>query len=232
MHVSPAKAGPNSLFILFFFLMLFSLTGCDQAPPPAPKLTGPAEPAYGDAIMEGSIGDASNLIPYIASDSSSSGITALVYDGLAKFDKNLDIVPSLAESWDISDDGLTITFHLRKGVKWHDGEPFTAEDCLFTYKFVTDPNTPTPYAADFMQIEKAEVLDRHTFRVKYKKPFSRALYAWLSDIVPKHLLEGKEVKDSPLARHPIGTGPYKFVSWKAGTSSVLKSNPDYFDGRP
>ena len=206
--------------------------GCGEPPPPPPELSGPAEPAYGDAIVEGSIGDASNLIPYIASDVSSSEVTGLVYDGLVKFDKNLDIEPSLAESWEVSEDGLTITFHLRKGVKWHDGADFTSADCLFTYRFVTDPETPTPYAADLMEVESAEAPDPYTFRVKYKRPFSRALYAWLGDIVPKHLLEGVKVQESPLARHPIGTGPYTFVSWKAGTSIELKANPDYFGGRP
>lgn len=217
---------------LFFLFAIFILASCNDAPPPLSESSGPAEPAYGDAIVEGSIGDASNLIPYIASDSTSSGVTGLVYDGLLKLDKNLDIEPSLAESWEVSEDGLTITFHLRKGVKWHDGEPFTSQDCLFTYKFVTDPDTPTPYAADLMEIEKAEAPDPYTFRVKYKRPFSRALYAWLGNIVPKHLLEGVAVRDSSLARHPIGTGPYKFVGWKAGSSIELKSNPDYFFGRP
>jgi peptide/nickel transport system substrate-binding protein len=230
-------AAPNSTpgrvaAILLLLVGLALLPGCGDSPPPPPELSGPAEPAYGDAIVEGSIGDASNLIPYIASDTTSSGVTGLVYDGLVKFDKNMDIVPSLAQSWEVSEDGLTITFHLRKGVKWHDGQPFTSADCLFTYRFVTDPETPTPYAADLMEIETAEAPDPYTFQVKYKRPFSRALYAWLGDIVPKHLLEGVKVQESSLARHPIGTGPYKFLSWKAGTSIELKSNPDYFDGRP
>ncbi len=235
MHSNVSLAGSPPLRILFILAFLFFLTSCDNSPPPpspSPQVNSKVKPAYGDAIVEGSIGDASNLIPYIASDTTSSGVTGLVYNGLLKLDKNLDIEPSLADSWEVSRDGLTITFHLHKGVKWHDGEPFTAEDCLFTYNFVTDPETPTPYAADMMEIEKAEVLDQYTFRVRYKRPFSRALYAWLGDIVPKHLLEGVAVRDSTLARHPIGTGPFKFVKWKAGSSSELKANPDYFLGRP
>jgi len=211
--------------------LVLALAACQNEPPP-PKISGPAEPAYGGAMVEGSIGDASNLIPYIASDSASSAVTGLVYNGLVKLDKNLEIVPSLAHKWEISPDGLTITFHLRQGVKWHDGQPLTAEDALFTYKFVTDPQTPTPYAADLLEVEKAEVLDTYTFRVRYKRPFSRALYAWLGDIVPRHLLEGQDVRQSPLARRPVGTGPFMFVSWKTGASIELKANPDYFEGRP
>ena len=227
LDATKALLGKMLLPVLFLFL-----TGCGEQAPPPPKLSGPAVPAYGDAYVEGSLGDASNLIPYLASDTTSSGITGNVYDGLLRFDKNLDLVPNLAESWEISEDGLTITFKLRQGVKWHDGQPFTAEDCVFTWKFVTDPQTPTPYAADMLQIETAEALDPHTFRVRYKRPFSKALYLWLGDIVPKHLLEGQNLADSPLARHPIGTGPYVFVSWKPGASIELKSNPEYFRGRP
>ncbi len=232
MNSNTSCPGLPPLKILLVVLCLFLATACQDTEPPPPQISGPVEPAYGDAIVSGTIGDASNLIPYIGSDVSSSEVTGLVFDGLVKLDKNLEIEPNLAESWEISEDGLTITFHLRQGVKWHDGEPFTAQDCLFTYQFVTDPDTPTPYAADLMQVETAQVLDPYTFRVKYKRPFSRALYAWLGDIVPRHLLEGVNVRESPLARRPIGTGPYKFETWKAGSSIQLKYNPDYFRGRP
>ena len=74
-----------------------------------------APPAYGDAIIEGSIGDASNLIAMLAADSASHDIASLCYNGLVKYDKDLNLVGDLAESWDISPDNLTITFHLRKG---------------------------------------------------------------------------------------------------------------------
>ena len=212
-------------------LLVFFLAGCKDSAPP-PQLTGPAEPAYGDALVEGSIGDASNLIPYIASDSASGSVTGLVYNGLLKIDKNLELAPSLAESWEVSDDGLTITFQLRKGVRWHDGAPFSVEDVMFTYNFVIDPNTPTPYAGDFQQVTKAEILGPYTFRVHYDQPFARSLYSWAGDMLPKHLLEGQDVRDSPLARHPIGTGPFKFLNWEAGSRIELAANDDYFEGRP
>lgn len=211
--------------------LIAGLSGCGEDPPPKPMTIPNARPVSGDALVEGSIGDASNLIPYIASDTSSSSVTALVYNGLIKLDKDMNIAPDLADSWEISDDGLTITFKLKQGVKWHDGQEFTAEDCVFTHAFVTDPNTPTPYSADFLLIETAEALDRYTFRVKYKQPFARALYAWLGSIVPKHLLAGRDVKTSSLARQPVGTGPYTLLSWKTGTAIELKAFPDYFEGR-
>ncbi|MGA3208159.1 MAG: peptide-binding protein [Syntrophales bacterium] len=189
-------------------------------------------PAYGDIIVEGSIGDASNLIPILSSDSTSHEISGLVFNGLVKYDKDVNIVGDLAESWEVSKDGLVITFHLRKGVKWHDGHPFTARDVLYTYQVTIDPKTPTAYSGDFLKVKRAEVLDDHTFRVTYDKPFAPALMSWGAAILPQHLLEGRDITTSPLARHPIGTGPYIFKEWLPGQKIVLISNPDYFEGRP
>lgn len=189
-------------------------------------------PAYGDIIVRGDIGDASNLIPLLASDSPSHTIAGLIYNGLVKYDKNMNIIGDLAESWNISPNGLVITFHLRQGVKWHDGKPFTARDVLYTYKVTVDPKTPTAYAGDFLKVKKAEVLDDYTFRVIYDKPFAPALISWSMSVLPRHLLEGKDITKSELSRRPVGTGPYIFKEWVAGQKIVLVANPDYFEGRP
>ncbi|RTZ92770.1 MAG: peptide-binding protein [Deltaproteobacteria bacterium] len=189
-------------------------------------------PAYGDTIIVGSIGDASNLIPILASDSASHDIAGLVYNGLVKYDKDLKLVGDLAKSWDISPDGLTITFHLRKNVKWQDGKPFTSDDVLFTYKITIDPKTPTPYAGDFMMVKNVTCPDPYTVKVTYPKPFAPALGSWGSAILPKHLLDKGPITKSPLIRHPVGTGPYIFDKWITGEKIVLHSNPDYFEGRP
>ena len=217
-------------WLVFFCL---TVTACSpQAPGGVPAGSGAAEPAYGDILVEGSIGDASNLIPLLASDSTSHEIAGLVFNGLIKYDKDVHIVGDLAESWEISRDGLVITFHLRKGVRWHDGKPFTAHDVLYTYQVTVDPKTPTAYAGDFLKVKKAEVLDDHTFRATYDRPFAPALMSWSVGILPRHLLEGRDITTSPLGRHPIGTGPYRFKEWVAGQKIVLVSNPDYFEGRP
>jgi peptide/nickel transport system substrate-binding protein len=214
-------------------LLALTVAACGpEAPGHAPARIAAATPAFGDIIVEGSIGDASNLIPLLASDSTSHEIAGLVFNGLIKYDKDVNVVGDLAESWEISKDGLVITFHLRKNVRWHDGKPFTAEDVLYTYQVTVDPKTPTAYAGDFLKVKKAEVLDDYTFRVTYDKPFAPALMSWSVGILPKHLLAGKEITTSPLGRHPIGTGPYRFKEWVTGQKIVLVSNPDYFEGRP
>jgi len=223
----------NTTALIFFFLLHALLWGCGQTDQGgAARNTTDTGPAYGDIIVEGSIGDASNLIPLLSSDSTSHEIAGMVFNGLVKYDKDLNIIGDLAESWDVSKDGLMITFHLRKGVKWHDGRPFTADDVLYTYQVTIDPKTPTAYSGDFLKVKKAEVLDSLTFRVTYGEPFAPALMSWGGAIMPKHLLEGKDIAASPLTRRPIGTGPYMFKEWKPGQKIVLISNPDYFEGKP
>lgn len=210
------------------------LAACDgSAKPPSHLSRGPGKPAYGDSMVEGSIGEPSNLIPILASDSASFDVAALVYNRLLKYDKNLNLVGDLAESWEVSPDGLTITFRLRKGVKWHDGADFTSRDVLYTFRVTIDPKTPTAYAEDFKQIKKAEAPDPHTFRVTYEKPFSPALSSWAAAyMLPAHLLEGKDITRSPLSREPVGTGPYRFKEWVAGQKVTLESFHEYFEGRP
>ncbi len=234
IRISTSKAC-LAVSIVLLFLMIGSCDSCQErketVKEPVPE--EPGEPAYGDTIVVGSIGDASNLLPPLASDSASFDIIGLVYNGIVKYDKDLKLVGDLAESWDISPDGLEITFHLRKGVKWHDGVEFTAEDIMFGYQKIIDPKTPTAYASAFEEVEKAEVLDRYTFKVTYKEPFAPGLASWGSLVVlPRHLLEGADITKSPLTRSPVGTGPYRFVEWKTGEKITLEYNPDYFEGRP
>ncbi|MBI5055862.1 MAG: peptide-binding protein [Nitrospirae bacterium] len=191
------------------------------------------QPAYGDALITGSIGEPSVLIPMLAGDSASHDVAGLVFNGLVKYDTDLSIIGDLAESWDISQDGLVITFYLRKGVKWTDGVEFTAEDVMFGYKTIINEKTPTPYKEDYLQVKKAEVLDRYTFRVGYEKPFAPALSSWGNLVVlPKHLLEGKDITKSDLVRNPIGMGPYILKKWTSGQDVTLGSNKNYFEGRP
>ncbi len=185
-----------------------------------------------DTIIEGSIGDARRLNPVIANDHSSGEINGLVFNGLVKYDKDIKLIGDLAERWEVTNHGKTITFHLRKGVKWHDGVEFTAEDCLFTYRKFIDPAVATPYSSSYMDVLKTEVVGPYVFRVTYKKPFSPALESWGMGMLPKHILDGKDINTDAFNRKPIGTGPYKFREWLAGQKIVLDANDDYFEGRP
>ncbi len=190
------------------------------------------QPFPGDTLVAGSIGDARTLIPILASDSASQDICGLVFNGLVKYAPDLTLVGDLAQRWDIKEGGLVIVFHLRKNVRWHDGVPFTAADVRFTYDTLIDPKVPTPYSGDFERVQALEVLDDATVKVRYKEPFSPGLASWGMWIMPKHLLESADWQTTPFARHPIGTGPYRFRQWKTAESIELVANPDYFEHRP
>lgn len=219
------------LMLLLFSIILISCNRPETATAPVVPVSS-AVPATGDSLVEGTIGEASTLIPLLATDSSSHAVAGQIYNGLVKYDKNLNIVGDLAESFDISRDGLTITFHLRHGVRWHDGAPLTSRDVLYTYQVTIDPKTPTAYAEDFKQVKKISAPDPHTVRVTYDSPFAPALASWGMNILPAHLLEGKDITKSSLARNPVGTGPYRFKEWVSGQKIVLEANRDYFEGRP
>ena len=218
---------------IIFLLAAYFLAACSSGEQQSiPVQTTISSPVAGDAIVEGTIGDASTLIPILAADSASIAVAGQIYNGLVKYDKNLNIVGDLAESFNISRDGLTIIFHLRHGVKWHDGAPFTSRDVLYSHRVFIDPNTPTAYAEDFKQVKTITAIDNYTVRVNYAVPFAPALASWGMSMLPAHLLEGKDITKSPLARQPVGTGPYRFKEWIAGQKIVLDANPEYFEGRP
>ncbi len=224
-------------FSLFALLVLVVIVpGCKGrneavGQEPLTKITGP--PAYGDALINGSIGEPTILIPMLSGDAASQDVAGLIFNGLVKYDTDLSIIGDLAESWDISKDGLVITFHLKKGVTWTDGVEFTADDVMFGFNTIINKKTPTAYNEDFLQVKKAEVLDKYTFRVTYGKPFAPALASWGNLVVlPKHLLEGKDLTKSEFGRDPVGMGPYKLTNWVPGQELILDSNHDYFEGRP
>ncbi len=210
----------NKLF-LTILIMLLPLAACVDKPERNPN-----------TLVQASIGDARRLNPIIANDSASGTINDLVFSGLVKYDKDIRLVGDLAERWTVSPDGKTITFYLRKGVKWHDNVEFTAADVLFTYQKLTDPAVATPYGSSYMDVARAEAASKYVFRVTYKEPFSPALESWAMGVIPRHLLEGKDLNTDTFNRKPVGTGPYKLKEWVSSQKIVLEANADYFEGRP
>ena len=191
-------------------------------------------PAYGDTLIEGTIADPAILNPILASDSASFEVTGLVFNQLIRYDKDLNFEAELAEKWEVSPDGKVITFHLRKGVRWQDGQPLTAKDVLFSYQTYINPMVKTAYRSNYNTIARAETPDNYTFRVYYHEPFAPALQSLAAmAILPEHLLKNKDINTADdFNTHPIGTGPFRFKQWKHAESISLEANPDYFEGKP
>ncbi len=189
-------------------------------------------PEYGGRLVQGTIGDFVSMIPMLSADAGSHAVGSLLYVAPLRYDKDLNIVPWAAESYVVEDGGKRIRITMRKDVRWEDGKPLTARDVEFTYRLMIDPKTPTPYADDFLRIKQFTLLDDYTFEVRYETPFSRALITWMQDILPRHLLEGKDITSTPLAQKPVGAGPYRFKEWVRGTRLVLEASDTYFLGKP
>jgi peptide/nickel transport system substrate-binding protein len=191
-------------------------------------------------LTYGMLEEPDTLDPYATTMSFAINVANLFYDGLTKTDDKLEIVPRLAtevptiENGGISKDGLTITYKLRKGVKWHDGQLFTSADVKATWEWLMNPRYNPVARTGYDKIKAVDLPNDSTvvFRMsEVYAPFVATLFQYA--IYPKHLLD-KETDPSKPAyiRRPIGTGPYKFVSWTAGESIVAEANPDYFLGKP
>jgi len=225
------RQGAPQLKALIFFnlILLVMLLGCSGS---EQSVVGREQRPHGDRLVDASIGDASNLIPMIAGDASSHAVAGQLYLSLLKYDKDLNLVGQLAKSWEISADNKSITFHLRPNLKWSDGKPFSANDCIFTLKLIQDEHTQSAYKADYALVESFESPDPDTFTVHYAEIFSPALSSWSSlAILPKHIFNGVDIMKTPLSRHPKATiGPYQLADWQAQQFILMRANPDYFDG--
>lgn len=182
-------------------------------------------PEIGGTLINAMSAEPSGLISMIAGESASSAITANIFNSLLKYDKNLELEGDLVKSWDISPDQKTITFKLKPNLKWADGAPLTSADVLFTWRAVTDEKTASPYASDFQLVKQAETPDPLTFRVTYAQTYAPALDSWAGlQILPKHLLQGKDLHTTSFARNPVGSHYYKLDSWTHGENLKLSTN--------
>lgn len=189
-------------------------------------------PANGGTMIDAMTGEPSGLIAMIAGESAASAIAGNIFNSLLKYDRNLDLTGELAESWEISKDQKTITFHLKPGLKWADNHPLTSEDVLFTWQKVTDDKTRTPYGSDFKLVINAETPDPRTFKVTYAAPYAPALDTWAGlHILPKHLLKDQDINTTAFARNPVGSHYYQLATWKNGQYLKLTRNPNATQGQ-
>jgi peptide/nickel transport system substrate-binding protein/oligopeptide transport system substrate-binding protein len=186
------------------------------------------------------------LDPALAADIYSVTVIQQLFDGLVQFDQNLNIIPAISKSWQISRDGLTYTFNLREGIKFHNGREVIAEDFVYSFSRIINPKTGSPAAHLFEKVlgakefqegkvnyvEGFRSVGKYTFQIKLYEPF----YPFISvlgiinfKVVPREEIE-KSTTNFPLS--PIGTGPFKLVSMKERKEIIIEANPGYFEGRP
>ena len=215
--------------------------GCSrQNEATAPQLEGRPlvsnlHPTPGDWVVERIGSDIDSLNPVTLESSDGQMISSQISEGLLQMNHfTLKLEPCLAESWEISPDQLTYTFHLRHGVKWQDGEPFTAADVKYTYDRIMDPKVDAAQLRSYLtNIKSCEVLDPFTIRFVATERYFKTLevLGTFISVVPQHVFAkgDPDFNKNDFARHPIGTGPYKFVRWDTGSQIVLERDDNYWD---
>jgi peptide/nickel transport system substrate-binding protein len=197
----------------------------------------PPPPKKGGTFVTTISGDPVSLNGIVGNDGSSLNVICLNQNPLTLGGENWGsiIAGDLAESWEVSEDGKVWTFHLRKDVKWHDGQPCTADDVLFTFQAIQNPEVQTGFRGRFMEEGepiKFEKVDDYTIRATLKEPIAPFVTNITVPIIPKHILEGQDINISEFNEKPIGTGPFKVVEWRSGESVTLEDNPDFYRGEP
>ena len=198
------------------------------------------EAPHGGTAVVGLVAEPVSLDPGQLTDINSMRLVRNIYDGLTGFEPGtFQIRPLLAKSWDIAEDGLTYTFQLREGVKFHDGTPFNADAVKFAFDRMLDPNHPYhetgpfPFASFYYgAIQETQVVDELTVRMILKQPYAPLLntLAVACGFIPSP--EAVKTYGKDYNQHPSGTGPFKFVSWDHNVRVTLERNPDYWDGAP
>ena len=195
----------------------------------------------GGEYRDVSTSDAVSFHPYLTTDTASSGYQAQVYSGaLLRLDENtLEYIPNMAESYTISEDGLTFTFNLRQDMKWSDDQPITAQDYKWTYDQVINPDNGFPYLSQLEFITSYEALDDYTLEIKIDEVYAPALgqMSGLITPLPKHVwqdLDWSDPEKNPEINSPsVVSGPYKLVEWKRDQFVIFEANENYwYHGAP
>ncbi|MFF1349063.1 ABC transporter substrate-binding protein [Streptomyces sp. NPDC058322] len=156
-----------------------------------------------------------------------------IFDGLLTLDDGMKLRPALATALpEVSDDGLTYTYRLRKGVKFSDGEPFGAQDVVFTYRTILDEKTNNASRTELDAVKSVEAAGDDTVVFTLKYPYAPFAQRTVLPIVPEHIAGKQDVNTGEFTTHPIGTGPYLLTKWSKGEKIAFKANPGYWGGVP
>jgi peptide/nickel transport system substrate-binding protein len=178
------------------------------------------------------------LNPHFATGTKDSDGSRIFYEPLAGYDPDGNLVPALAseiptvDNGGLGRDGTWVVWNLKKGVQWHDGKPFTADDVIFNWEYAADPATAAVTIGAYSDIDRVEKLNEHSVKVVFKQPTPYWYEAFCQNrlIIPKHLFEaykGAKSREAPTNLKPVGTGPYKFVDFRPGDIVRGEINPNY-----
>jgi len=223
----------RSSIVVFPFLLLLLLSACGGTNEEGAENAKPVpdEPVYGGTLRVAAGGEPDVLNSLITTSGYSGRILGLVNEGLIAFTPRLDWEPVLASSWEWLDEGLTLRFHLRAGINWSDGQPFSAYDVERSYELFTDPVIASSRRSNFVDMLSCTALDSVTVEMRFKQKSRDQLFNANIPLLPAHIvdeLDREQVENWPINRKPVGLGPFKVESWDSGERIVLVRNPYYW----
>lgn len=192
------------------------------------------EPKQGGTLILGQIGDAEVINPILGQTDSASNYAEMVYESVLDIERStMEPIPGvLAESFEGSEDGLTWTFNLKKGIAFSDGHEFTAEDVKYTFEIITDPNTNTVRGYLMDCVDSIEVIDDYTIKFNLGYPFPDFLTGTMTmEILPAHIFDGTDINTNPANQNPVGTGPFLLDEWVHEDHATFVAREDYHRGR-
>lgn len=197
--------------------------------------TGDRGARDGQTLVAALEGDPGHLNPAITTNGGIHTASGLLYDGLLALDSALQPVPALAERWEVLDSGARYRFHLRQGVRWHDGQPFTANDVKFTFDSLLLRFHARTRASMSPALQGVVVIDDSTVEFRFRRPYApllQQLDVVEAPILPQHVYSGSDPLRNPANTSPVGTGPYRFVSYTTNSEIRYTANTDYFGPVP
>ena len=218
----------NQLFSLTFVVLMTTLT----LEPCCVAAEAPANPHYGGTLRLASYGQPAALDPFNTSDTISAHLMDLVFNRLIKTDENGQFIPDLAKRWEISENGLVYTFHLRKGIKFHDGTPCTSEDVLRSVHLFSRGKIISGHQGMFDVVKSWEAPAPLVFRIILKEPYPPLFTRLCRIYIVSRAYGESSGGDSGRSGAPIGTGAFRLSQWEKSGKITFMANPDYYDGRP
>jgi peptide/nickel transport system substrate-binding protein len=212
----PANSLSSFTSLFLYFIASFFLGACSGHSHP--------DPSSLTLIIES---NPTNLDPRFATDAQSQHIDGLLFSSLLERDNQMNLHGDLAESWNIPD-ALTYVFHLRRGVRFHDGRPLTSADVKATFDFILNPANRSPKRGGFRMITSIEAPDDFTVTFHLQEPYA----SFTNNLIPSAVGIVPANAAADFSRHPIGSGPFRFVSQAQDEEVLLERNPDYFRGLP
>ncbi len=229
------KISKHLPILALFLVLAIAVASCAGAVEPPDDDSDPGQPtdvpAVGGELVYGITGEPVILNPILATDTPSAFVNSRIYAGLVRADENLQMEPYVAHDWEYSDDGLEWTFYLRDDVYFHDGELLTAEDVVYTYMTILDPDYTGVRASSYAPVEEVVAEDDFTVRFSLHTPYAPLLSTLGMGILPSHLYSDTpvaELRELDVNMEPVGSGPYTFKEWQSGQYVILERNPDFF----